>query len=475
MPSHLGKLGALLTHIHSKEIKDSHMENQQEDARPSTNKGPKRQRRPRRKHNKNSSNAAVVNEVSMDEAPAPEQESGDLWSIHDFKVAQVEGKVRFHDLNLPDRVMKAIQTMGFEYCSEIQAATLPATLQGYDLIGQAQTGTGKTAAFLIAMISDFLDYPVTEQDERPNHFPRGLIIAPTRELALQIADEAEKLTKYTNLNVVSLVGGMDYDKQRKQLETEYVDLVVATPGRLLDFARNKKVMLNKVECVVLDEADRMLSMGFIPDVKSIIRMTPHKERRQTMLFSATFPKDIQALARQWTFHPREVSVVPKETTNKNIEQVIYTVSNEQKWPILKKLIEENGGQRTIIFANRRDETRDLHEKLRQANINCAMLSGEVSQDKRVKTLARFKDGSIQVLVATDVAGRGIHVDNIELVVNYTLPEDPEDYVHRIGRTGRGGELGKSVSFATEDDSFMIPEIEATIGTSIRCEYVRDQD
>ncbi|SBT18895.1 ATP-dependent RNA helicase RhlB [Marinomonas gallaica] len=463
---HLGTLGALLTNIHLKEIKDSHMEKQQEAARPAS-KGPKRQRRPRRKHNKSSANATGAN------APAAEKETNVLWSIDDFNVPEVEGKTRFHDLNLPDRVLRAIQTMGFEYCSEIQAATLPATLQGYDLIGQAQTGTGKTAAFLIAMISDFLDYP--EKQERQNHFPRGLIIAPTRELALQIADEAEKLTKFTNLNVVSLVGGMDYDKQRKQLESLHVDLVVATPGRLLDFARNKKVMLNKVECVVLDEADRMLSMGFIPDVKSIIRMTPHKERRQTMLFSATFPKDVQALARQWTYHPQDVSVVPKETTNKNIDQVIYTVSAGQKWPILKKLIEDNGNQRTIIFANRRDETRELNEKLKKANINCAMLSGEVSQEKRVKTLEKFKDGSLQVLVATDVAGRGIHVDNIELVVNYTLPDDPEDYVHRIGRTGRGGEMGKSVSFATEDDSFMIPEIEATIGASIRCEYMRDQD
>lgn len=176
------------------------MEKQQEAARPES-KGPKRQRRPRRKHNKSSANATGA------KTPAAEQESGELWSIQDFKVPEVEGKVRFHDLNLPDRVLKAIQKMGFEYCSEIQAATLPATLQGYDLIGQAQTGTGKTAAFLIAMISDFLDYPV--EGERPNHFPRGLIIAPTRELALQIADEAEKLTKYTNLNVVSLVGAQE--------------------------------------------------------------------------------------------------------------------------------------------------------------------------------------------------------------------------------------------------------------------------
>jgi ATP-dependent RNA helicase RhlB len=392
-----------------------------------------------------------------------------VWSIDDFQVAEVDGKVRFHDLNLPDRVLKSIAEMSFEYCSEIQAATLPETLQGYDLIGQAQTGTGKTAAFLIAMISDFIDYPLEEA--RDKRFARGLIIAPTRELALQIADDAIKLTSNSDINVVSLVGGLSYEKQKQTLDTERVDIVVATPGRLMDFARNKKVMLSKVEALVLDEADRMLSMGFIPDVKSIIRMTPHKEKRQTMLFSATFPKDIQNLARQWTYFPKEVSVVPEETTNKNIDQVIYSVEADQKWKVLESLIKEKDNQRTIIFANRRDETRDLYERLKDAGVNCAMLSGEVAQDKRVKTLANFKNGRIQVLVATDVAGRGIHVDGIELVVNYSLPEDPEDYVHRIGRTGRGGETGKSVSFASEDDAFMVPEIEKVVGQKIRCEYV----
>ena len=433
------------------------MDNQNAPQKPRTKKPRKSYRKPKRQDDVTQSNKES------------NQETDKVWSIEDFQVAEVEGKVRFHDLNLPDRVLKSIAEMSFEYCSEIQAATLPETLQGYDLIGQAQTGTGKTAAFLIAMISDFIDYPIEE--ERDSRFARGLIIAPTRELALQIADDAVKLTANSDINVVSLVGGLSYEKQKQILETERVDIVVATPGRLMDFARNKKVMLNKVEALVLDEADRMLSMGFIPDVKSIIRMTPHKEKRQTMLFSATFPKDIQNLARQWTYFPKEVSVVPEETTNKNIDQVIYSVEADQKWPVLESLIKEKENQRTIIFANRRDETRDLYERLKDAGVNCAMLSGEVAQDKRVKTLANFKNGRIQVLVATDVAGRGIHVDGIELVVNYSLPEDPEDYVHRIGRTGRGGESGKSVSFASEDDAFMVPEIEKVVGEKIRCEYV----
>ncbi|MEP0072462.1 MAG: DEAD/DEAH box helicase [Marinomonas sp.] len=446
------------------------MENQTQAMPSETTSKPKRTRRPNKRPKQNGDKPESSKASTVANSTENADKTG-IWSLDDFQVAEVEGKLRFHDLNLPDRVLKSIFEMGFEYCSEIQAETLPMTLQGYDIIGQAQTGTGKTAAFLIAMISDFLDYPLEEK--RANNLARGLIIAPTRELALQIADEAEKLTSNCHLNVVSLVGGLSYEKQKIALETENVDILVATPGRLLDFARNRKVLLNKVECLVLDEADRMLSMGFIPDVKSIIRMTPQKETRQTMLFSATFPKDVQALAQQWTYFPKEVSVVPKEATNKNIEQVIYTVEAEQKWPVLKQLIEENGGQRTIIFANRRDETRDLFERLRKANINCAILSGEVAQDKRVKTLKNFKEGSIQVLVATDVAGRGIHVDNVELVVNYALPEDPEDYVHRIGRTGRGGELGKSVSFASEDDAFMIPEIERVVGESIRCEYMVD--
>lgn len=451
------------------------MENKKSE--PTSEQTPK-SKRPRRSNKRFKAENKPINETSgasvsvTSDKPVEsvqQNKSAPVWSIDDFKVEKTTDKTRFHDLNVPDRVLKSISEMGFEYCSEIQAETLPITLQGYDLIGQAQTGTGKTAAFLIAMISDFLDYPLTEK--RANNLARGLIIAPTRELALQIAEEAVKLTSNCHLNVVALVGGMSYEKQKQQLETENVDILVATPGRLLDFARHKKVLLSQVECLVLDEADRMLSMGFIPDVKSIIRMTPHKEKRQTMLFSATFPKDIQALATQWTYFPKEVSVVPKEATNKNIDQVIYTVEADQKWPVLKQLIEGNGNQRTIVFANRRDETRDLYEKLRKANINCAILSGEVAQDKRVKTLKGFKDGTIQVLVATDVAGRGIHVDNIELVVNYALPEDPEDYVHRIGRTGRGGEMGKSVSFASEDDAFLIPEIEKVVGESIRCEYM----
>ncbi|MBJ7554153.1 DEAD/DEAH box helicase [Marinomonas spartinae] len=445
------------------------MENQTTESAPEKKTRPKRPRRSNKRPNKNSKSNNSASAQTASSVAEKMENNGSVWSIDQFQVPKVDGKLRFHDLNLPDRVLKSISEMGFEYCSEIQAETLPMTIKGYDIIGQAQTGTGKTAAFLIAMISDFLDYPL--EGKRANHFARGLIIAPTRELALQIADEAEKLTSNCHLNVVSLVGGMSYEKQKQALENENVDILVATPGRLLDFARSKKVMLNQVECLVLDEADRMLSMGFIPDVKSIIRMTPHKEKRQTMLFSATFPKDIQVLARQWTFFPKEVSVVPKEATNQNIDQVIYTVEAEQKWPVLQQLIEGNNNQRTIIFANRRDETRDLYEKLRKANINCAILSGEVAQDKRVKTLKNFKEGIIQVLVATDVAGRGIHVDNIELVVNYALPEDPEDYVHRIGRTGRGGETGKAVSFASEDDAFLIPEIEKVVGESIRCEYM----
>ena len=449
------------------------MENQTQEAPADTRSKPKRARRPNKRPRNNDTSPASIesNDKAINEPNMTNNKDSKIWSIEDFPVAEVEGKLRFHDLNLPDRVLKSIAEMGFEYCSEIQAETLPMTLLGYDIIGQAQTGTGKTAAFLIAMISDFLDYPLEEK--RANNVARGLIIAPTRELAIQIADEAVKLTSNCHLNVVTLVGGLSYEKQKIALETENVDILVATPGRLLDFARSRKVQLGKVECLVLDEADRMLSMGFIPDVKSIIRMTPHKETRQTMLFSATFPKDIQALAQQWTYFPKEVSVVPKEATNQNIDQVIYTVEADQKWPVLQQLIEKNGGQRTIIFANRRDETRDLYERLRKANINCAILSGEVAQDKRVKTLANFKNGTIQVLVATDVAGRGIHVDNVELVVNYSLPEDPEDYVHRIGRTGRGGETGKSVSFASEDDAFMIPEIERVVGESIRCEYMVD--
>ncbi|KXJ52123.1 MAG: RNA helicase [Neptuniibacter sp. Phe_28] len=389
------------------------------------------------------------------------------WSSDQVNVPEVEGKQRFCDFNLPDTVLHAIADLNFEYCTGIQAATIPAALEGKDIIGKAQTGTGKTAAFLLGIITDLLDFPIEEK--RRLGEPRALIVAPTRELALQIADDAENLAKYTDLHVISLVGGMDYDKQRQKLKKKPVDILVATPGRLIDFVNRKDVDLWNVEILVLDEADRMLSMGFIPDVRTIVRNTPRKGTdRQTLLYSATFTDDILSLAEQWTLDPVVIEIAPEIRTTDNVSQTVYLVAADQKYRLLRNYMDKDQAEKVIVFGNRRDETRRLAEKLSKDGIKAALMSGEIPQQKRVRTLEDFRNGKIQVLVATDVAGRGIHIDGVTHVFNYQLPEDPDDYVHRIGRTGRAGAAGASICFACEDDSFLIPEIEAETGVKLNC-------
>ena len=390
------------------------------------------------------------------------------WSLDNFQVPEVEGKTRFHDLDLDPSIMRGIADVGFEYCSPIQAQVLPHTLQGADAIGKAQTGTGKTAAFLITIFNDLLANP--PEEERFLGEPRALVIAPTRELVMQIAADAEDLAKYTGLKTVTLIGGMDYQKQLNRLGSDVVDLVVATPGRLIDFTGRRDLYLDHVEHLVLDEADRMLDMGFIPQVKRIVRQTPHKDYRQTLLFSATFTQDIINLSAQWTVDPVTVEIEPEHVATDSVDQRIYLASKEQRFHILVNLLRSDNASSVIVFANRRDQVRRLYERLRKAGIRCGMLSGEVAQAKRTKTLQEFKNGDIRVLVATDVAGRGIHVEGVSHVVNYNLPEDPEDYVHRIGRTGRAGALGTSISFASEDDAFLLPDLEALLGTPVKCEH-----
>lgn len=383
------------------------------------------------------------------------------WTPSDFEVPLKEGKLRFSDLQLSTPLLHAIHDLGFSYCTPIQAEVLTHTLQDKDCIGQAQTGTGKTAAFLISIIAQL--ETVEPPKERYMGEPRALIIAPTRELVIQIAEEAKALTKYSNLNVLSFVGGMDFNKQLKQLETVYCDILVATPGRLLDFQQRNEVYLDMVEILVLDEADRMLDMGFIPQVKQIIRSTPPKDNRQTLLFSATFTDDILNLTKQWTTNPVTITIEPETVASNNIEQHIYAVTETDKCTLLYNLIKQNNWQRIIVFANRRDQVRDVEKRLKKLGISVALLSGEVAQNKRVQTLEKFRAGKIAVLVATDVAGRGIHIDAISHVINYNLPEIPDDYIHRIGRTGRAGTKGISISFIGEDDIFLLPAIEELLG------------
>lgn len=396
---------------------------------------------------------------------APVQSAG--WSPAQFVVEPEEGKSRFHDFNLPDVLMQSIAELGYQYCTPIQAATIPVSLAGKDIIGKAQTGTGKTVAFLLGIITDLIDYPLTERRRKGE--PRALIVAPTRELALQIGSDAENLAKHAGLHVVTLVGGMDYDKQRRQLRERDVDILVATPGRLIDFVNGKEVDLYNVEVLVLDEADRMLSMGFIPDVRTIIRNTPRKGAdRQTLLYSATFSDDIMNLANQWTLEPEIIEIAPEKKTTDNIAQRVFLVAGEDKYKLLRNYIRVNKIEKVIVFCNRRNQTRDLAARLEKDGVKAALMSGEIPQNKRLKVLEGFREGDIQVLVATDVAGRGIHIDGVTHVINYHLPEEADDYVHRIGRTGRAGATGTSVCFACEQDSFMIPEVEAETGVKLEC-------
>lgn len=381
--------------------------------------------------------------------------------------------VRFKDLNLDSRLLAAITEIGFTHCTPIQAETLPFTLACEDLIGQAQTGTGKTAAFLITAIQSLLETPVPEKDRFASE-PRVLALAPTRELALQIAKDAEQLCGYTGHNVVTVVGGMNYDKQRDQLQNEIVDILVATPGRLIDFLGSQDVFLDQIDLLILDEADRMLDMGFIPDVKRIIRKCTGKEDRQTLLFSATFNQDVLNLASMWTRNAEFVEIEPEQKTAERVKQSVYLVSEDEKLTVLTNYLKRSGVDKAIVFANRRDQCRDLEQNLRNQGVKVAMMSGEIAQNKRLKTLDQFKRGAIQVLVATDVAGRGIHVEGVTHVFNYNLPENAEDYVHRIGRTGRAGQHGISVSLAGEDDSFSLPAIEKYISQKLNA-TVPDED
>jgi ATP-dependent RNA helicase RhlB len=374
--------------------------------------------------------------------------------------------VTFRALGLPEPLLRAVDDLGFERCTPIQQEVLPHTLLGHDCMGKAQTGTGKTAAFLLTILSDLLRNP----PEEPRYMgePRALVIAPTRELVLQIAKDAEALARHTDMHIVALIGGVDYDRQRQQLEHSLVDILVATPGRLMDFHSQRQVHLDRVELLVIDEADRMLDMGFIPQVRRIVRQTPPKSHRQTMFFSATFTEEVVRLSDQWTHDPVRVEIEPQSVACKDVEQIVYLVEADRKLDLLLNLLRQPEAASVMVFANRRDQVRRLHERLERAGISCGILSGEVPQQKRVKTLEAFREGKYRVLVATDVAGRGIHVEGVTHVVNFTLPEDPDDYVHRIGRTGRAGATGTSISFACEDDAFLLPQIEQLLGQKLPC-------
>ena len=388
------------------------------------------------------------------------------WAADQFLVVPQAGKVRFHDLGLAPPLLRGIQSAGFEYCTPIQGASLPHTLRGHDMVGKAQTGTGKTAAFLVSIINDLLMHPI--DDERYMGEARALILAPTRELAIQIGADAEQLLKHTDLKVHTLVGGMDYAKQLQKIQKSYCDILVGTPGRLMDFASNGDVHLDQVEVLVIDEADRMLDMGFIPQVRRLVRLTPPREDRQTLLFSASFTPEVLRLSEQWTDKPVMIEMAPERVATDSVEQKIFITTASEKFALLQNILRSDGVDSVMVFANRRDICRTLFERLQKKGFKVGLIAGDVPQNRRMKTLESFKSGAVKVLVATDVAGRGIHVNGVSHVINYTLPEEPEDYVHRIGRTGRAGETGTSISFACEDDAFLLEPIEKLLDMKLSC-------
>ncbi len=387
------------------------------------------------------------------------------WNPDSFKVEPEEGKTRFHDIDLPEEIMHAVDDLQFKYCTPIQAEILPLTLDGKDMAGKAQTGTGKTAAFLLGIFTQFF----RKGKGRPElGRPRALILAPTRELAMQIRDDAEKLGKYTPCRTAAVYGGIDYDKQRRIFD-EPVDIVVATPGRLIDFVQQNVISLQDVQTLVIDEADRMLDMGFIPDVRRIVYKTPPKEQRQTLLFSATLDDEVMRLASAWMVDPGKIEIEPDHTATELVDQRVYLVTDKEKFSLLYNILKkEVHSSSALIFTNRRDQAERLADALYRYGLDCEMLSGAVAQNKRQRIIADFKEGRCKLVVATDVAGRGIHVDDITHVVNFNIPERPDDYVHRIGRTGRAGKKGISVTFACERESFELPAIEELLGEHLTC-------
>ncbi len=413
-------------------------------------------------------------ETPQEQRQEPRQERSPRqpeWNPDLFQVPPMEGKTRFQDLNLPPQILHAIADLNFQYCTPVQAGILPEALKGKDAIGKAQTGTGKSAAFLITILNRMIQNPI--KGGPPKGYPRALILAPTRELVLQIEKDALGLSKYTPFKVISVFGGTGYERQMQTLKDRPIDIMVATPGRLLDFQQKKLIRLDKVEILVLDEADRMLDMGFIPDVRRIIYSTPQKSQRQTFFYSATFTPEVNRLAEQWTTDPCKVEIEPDHVAAESVKQMVYITTRKEKFALLYNLMISNNLERVLVFTNRRDQARDLAKKLLSHGISTALISGEIQQNKRIRALEGFREGQFRILVATDVAARGIHIDDISHVINYNLPHDAENYVHRIGRTGRAGSSGISVSFACEDDSFHIPDIEAFLGNDLICEHPDD--
>jgi len=366
----------------------------------------------------------------------------------------------FSSFNFAEKIMQGIKDAGFSNCTPIQAETIPLALAGQDIAGQAQTGTGKTAAFLLATFHRLLEHQPTSN--RQVNQPRAIILAPTRELAIQIHKDAEVLGRHTDLKLGLVFGGTGYDKQRKQLE-EGVDILIGTPGRLIDYFKQHIFNLKAIEVVVLDEADRMFDLGFIKDIRYLLRRMPPPSKRLGLLFSATLSFRVTELAYEHMDNPQAVKIETDKITADKVKQICYMTSNEEKIPLLIGLLRHMDPRRTIVFINTKREADKVWGFLEGNGLHAAILSGDVPQKKRMRLLEQFQSGDLPVMVATDVAARGLHIPDVSHVFNYDLPEDAEDYVHRIGRTARAGASGDAISFVCEHHAFSLPDIEAYIG------------
>ncbi len=363
--------------------------------------------------------------------------------------------LEFTSLDLPGPVRRGIQDAGFVATTAIQEAALPLALRGKDVAGQSQTGTGKTAAFLIAAFTRCLTHPAPAGSGVTS--PRVLIIAPTRELVVQIEADARLLGAHTGLQILSVYGGIDYNKQRDALR-DGCDILVGTPGRLIDYLKQHIWSPGKVEVLVIDEADRMFDMGFIADLRFILRRLPKPEKRQSFLFSATLSFRVLELTWEFMNNPAQISITPQQKTVEKAEQVLYHVGREEKFNLLLGLLRREGGSRILIFSNTREEARRLEDRLSRNGWEARALTGDVDQKKRLKILNDFKDGQLPILVATDVASRGLHIEGVSHVVNWDMPQDAEDYVHRIGRTARAGAAGKAISLVDEAGALALEPI-----------------
>ena len=372
-------------------------------------------------------------------------------------------ELSFSSLHLPESLQKGLADASFERCTPIQAQTLPVALAGMDIAGQAQTGTGKTAAFLVALYAKLLREP--SPAGRTSNAPRALIIAPTRELAVQIHRDAEVLGSHTGLRLGLAFGGVDYEKQRHHLE-EGVDILMGTPGRLIDFYKQRVIDLRSVQVLVLDEADRMFDLGFIADIRYILRRLPEPTQRLNMLFSATLSHRVLELAYEHMNDPQLVRIEPDKMTVDRVRQVIYYPSNDEKPRLLVGLLKHMDPRRSMIFVNTRRAAEEIERMLQTNGINAEAISGDVPQRKRLRMLRDFHEGTLACLIGTDVASRGLHIPDVSHVFNYDLPNDPEDYVHRIGRTARAGTEGDAISFGCEEYVMSLPDIEAYIGRKI---------